>query len=218
MKACIFDLDGTLLDSMGLWDQIDRDFLQKRGLEVPADYMEAVGSLSFPEAAAYTIKRFQLPDSAESLMREWNDRAVYAYGHTVPMKPHAKDYLLRLKESGVKLGVATSLSERLYRPALKQHGIEKLFDALCSTDEVSRSKAGPEVFLLAAERLGVQPEDCVLFEDILVAVQSGKAAGMTVYGMYDETSKASWNAIKQAADGILYDFSTAPLPETESIV
>lgn len=214
MKACIFDLDGTLLDSMRLWEQIDRDFLTKRGLEVPPDYVEAVTSLSFPEAAAYTIRRFCLPDSAESLMREWNDMAVYAYGHTISMKPYAKDYLARLKEHGMKLGIATSLSKELYRPALEQHGITQLFDVICSTDEVSRSKAHPDVFLLAAEKLGASPGNCVLFEDILIAVQSGKTAGMTVYAVYDEASKDNWDAIKQIADGTLYDFSAAPLPET----
>lgn len=213
MKACIFDLDGTLLDSTGLWSRIDRDFLTKRGIEVPADYAEAVGSLSFPEAAAYTIRRFRLPDSPESLMREWNDMAVYAYGHTVSLKPRAKDYLYRLKECGVKLGIATSLPEELYRPVLKRHGLEPIFAAICSTDEVSCSKARPDVFLLAAERLGVSPKDCVLFEDILVAVESGKAAGMTVYGVYDEASKGSWNAIKQVADGLVYDYKDAPPPE-----
>lgn len=214
MKACIFDLDGTLLDSMRLWEQIDRDFLTQRGLEVPPDYVEAVTSLSFPEAAAYTIRRFRLPDSADSLMREWNDRAVYAYGHTISMKPYAKEYLLRLKERGVKLGIATSLSGALYRPALAQHGIGHFFDVICSTDEVSCSKAHPDVFLLTAERLDVSPRDCVLFEDILAAVQSGKTAGMTVYAVYDDASKDSWDAIKQIADGTLCDFSTAPLPET----
>lgn len=216
MKACIFDLDGTLLDSMKLWDEIDRDFLKKRGLAVPLDFAEAVSSLSFQEAAAYTVRRFRLPDSAEELMREWNDMAVYAYGHTVPMKPYAKEYLFRLKEHGVKLGIATSLSEKLYRPVLRQHGIEVLFDAMCSTDEVpSRSKSNPEVFLLAAKGLSVEPRDCVLFEDILVAVQSGKAAGMTVYGVYDEASGKNWDEIKRTADGVLYDFRTAPLPDME---
>ena len=213
MKAYIFDLDGTLLDSMQLWEQIDIDFLTGRGFEVPPDYLNAICSRSFPEAAAYTIERFSLPDSMEDLLAEWNAMAAYAYGHTVPMKPHAKEYLNVLKGGNVKLGIATSLPEVLYGPALRQHGIENYFDAICSTDEVAFGKTRPDVFLLAAQKLGVSPGECILFEDILQAVQSGKAAGMTVYAMYDEASKDDWDTIKQIADGALYDFNDAPMPE-----
>lgn len=212
MKAYIFDLDGTLLDSMGLWEQIDAGFLTKRGLAVPPDYINAICSRSFPEAAAYTIERFHLPDSVEDLLAEWNGMAAHAYGHTVPLKPHAREYLKALKERGAKLAVATSLPRALYGPALRQHGLEPYFDAVCSTDEVAFGKTRPDVFLLAAKRLGVAPAECILFEDILQAVHSGKAAGMTVYGVLDEASKGDWDAIREAADGVVWDFRQAPLP------
>lgn len=213
MKAYIFDLDGTLLDSMGLWEQIDVDFLTKRGFEVPDDYINAICSRSFPEAAAYTIERFQLKDSVEDLLTEWNGMAEYAYGHTVPMKPHAKAYLDKLKKAGAKLAIATSLPEALYAPALRQHNIEHYFEAICSTDEVAHGKTRPDVFLLAAKKLGVPPADCILFEDILQAVRSGKAAGMTVFGVLDDASKNDWDGIQKIADGVISDFSDAPLPK-----
>lgn len=211
MKAYIFDLDGTLLDSMKLWERIDIDFLTARGIEIPPDYLDALCSLSFPEAAAYTIERFCLPDSAEALLAEWNSRAAYAYGNTIPMKLYAKQYLKSLKKLGAKLAIATSLPKALFAPALTQHGIEHYFDAICSTDEAGHGKTRPDVFLLAANRLGVPPEDCVLFEDILQAVQSGKTAGMTVYGVFDQASRDDWEEIAQTADGVLYDFGNAPL-------
>lgn len=213
MRAYIFDLDGTLLDSMGLWEQIDIDFLTRRGFEVPPDYLAAICSRSFPEAAAYTIERFGLPDGVEALLAEWNGMAEHAYGHTVPMKPHAKWYLQALRERGAKLAVATSLPRALYGPVLRQHGIEAYFDVICSTDEVAYGKTRPDVFLLTAEKLGLPPAGCVLFEDILQAVKSGKAAGMTVYGVYDEASKDDWDEIVKTADGVLYNFKDAPLPE-----
>ncbi len=128
-KSYIFDLDGTLLDSMGVWGQIDVDFLAKRGIAVPSDYMDAVSSMSFRETAAYTIKRFALPDAIDSLMREWNDMAAFAYGHTVQMKPYAKEYLMTLREHGVKLAVATTLSAELRAPVLRNNGIDTMFHA-----------------------------------------------------------------------------------------
>ncbi len=213
MKAYIFDLDGTLLDSLWIWDQIDVDFLKKRGIEVPPDYIDAIYSMSFPESAEYTISRFGLPDKADDLMREWNDMAAYAYGNTIPLKPYAREYLHALKEKGVKLGVATSLPVVLYEPALKNNGLYELFDVICSSDEAACGKTKPDIFLLAARKLGVDPRDCIVFEDNPQAMQSAKQAGMTVYGIYDETSKEQWQMITRIADGTLYDFKDAPLPD-----
>ncbi|MCC8123023.1 MAG: HAD family phosphatase [Oscillospiraceae bacterium] len=213
MNAYIFDLDGTLLDSMDVWEKIDAEFLTRRGLAVPSDYAQAVGSRSFPEAAQYTIERFGLPDSVNDVLLEWKNLALYAYGNTVPLKPHAREYLEALKARGVKLGIATSLSADLYEPALRNHGIMDLFSVICSTDEVQFGKTKPDVFLLAAEKLGLAPGECAVFEDILPAIKSAKQAGMTVYGVYDESSKDCWALIQKIADGVLLDFQNAPLPK-----
>jgi beta-phosphoglucomutase-like phosphatase (HAD superfamily) len=211
-KAYIFDLDGTLLDSMGVWGEIDIDFLGKRGIAVPPDYMEAISSMTFLETAVYTIKRFALRDSVDGLMREWNDMAAYAYGHTVKMKPHAKEYLITLRECGVKLAVATSLFPGLCGPVLRNNGIDTFFHAICNTDEAGQGKSHPDVFLLAAQKTGVSPENCLVFEDILAAVQSAKSAGMDVCAVYDKVSANDWEKIKAAADYAIDDFCDAPLP------
>ena len=213
MKAYIFDLDGTLLDSLGVWSEIDIAFLNKRGLAVPADYADIVSSMSFPEAAAYTIKRFGLPDSVEGLMGEWNEMAAHAYGHTVQMKPHAKEYLSALRELGAKLAIASSCFPALYEPALRNHGIENWFDAICCAEEVGCGKSRPDIFLLAADKLGAKPCDCIVFEDVLMAVKSAKSVGMTVYGVFDKASQADWEQIKETANGVIFDFQNAPLPE-----
>jgi len=212
-KAYIFDLDGTLLDSMGVWDQIDIDFLAKRGIAVTPDYMEAISSMAYHEIAAYTIKRFALTDSIEGLKREWNDMAAYAYGHTVRMKPYAKEYLLTLRESGAKLAVATSLFPELCGPVLQNNGIDKVFHAICNTVETGCGKSRPDVFLLAAEKIGVPAGDCLVFEDILAAIKSAKNAGMDVCAVYDKMSENDWEEIKAAADYAIVDFRDAPGPK-----
>jgi HAD superfamily hydrolase (TIGR01509 family) len=211
MKACIFDLDGTLLDSMDVWEKIDIDFLQKRGIAVPADYANSISSMTFHEAAAYTIRRFELSDTIESLKQEWNDMAAYAYGNTVPMKPFAKEYLTTLRDHGIKLAVATSLFSSLLELSLKNHGIYDFFDVICTTEEAGYGKSRPDVFLMAANKLGVPPCDCLVFEDILVAVKSAKSAGMAVCGVYDKSSHADWEQIKQLADYSIVDFKNAPI-------
>jgi HAD superfamily hydrolase (TIGR01509 family) len=205
-KAYIFDLDGTLLDSMGVWGQVDADFLAKRGITLPPDYMNAISSMTFYETAAYTIKRFSLQDSVEDLMSEWNDMAAYAYGHTVRMKPRAKEYLITLRERGAKLAVATSLSAELCAPVLRNNGIDNFFDVICRTDEVGYGKTRPDVFLMTAQKINVPPQDCLVFEDILAAVKSAKSAGMSVCAVYDKASENDWEQIKAAADYAIVDF------------
>ena len=209
MKGCIFDLDGTLLDSMDVWGKIDVDFLQIRGIVVPSDYMNSISSMSAAECAVYTIKRFNLSDSVDGLMREWNDMAAYAYGHTVRMKPYAKEYLSALRERGVKLAVATSLAAELYEPALRGQGIYDWFHAICNSDEVGCGKSQPDIFLLAAQKLGVAPGDCLVFEDILPAIKSAKNAGMKVCGVYDKAAAGDWEQIKTTADYAITDWKTA---------
>lgn len=212
-EAAIFDLDGTLINSMGIWEKIDADFLKKRGFEVPPDYIEAICACRFREAAEYTIHRFALPDSVDALIEEWNGMALHEYSHNIPLKPYAREYLLKLQSSGVRLAVATSLPAALYEPVLKNNHIYDFFDIICSVDEVERGKEFPDLFLYAASKLGVSNENCLVFEDILQAVCSAKQAGMTVYGVYDDSSRDHWEEIGKAADGILYDFQNAPLPE-----
>ncbi len=108
-EAVIFAPDGTLLDSMDVWEQIDICFLQKRGLPVPADYVAEICARSFEEAAQYTIDLFGLSEKLEDIIREWNEMAVYEYAHHVKLSPYAREYFIELKKRGMKLAVATGL-------------------------------------------------------------------------------------------------------------
>ena len=206
MQGYIFDLDGTLFDSMGVWEQIDKDFLKKRGIGVPGDYIQAISALTLPEAASYTIARFNLAETVPQLLHEWHTMAVDAYSHTVALKPYGKAFLLKLKQGGKKLAIATSAPPGLYLPALKNHDILHLFDAICDADEVGAGKTSPDIFLLAAQKLGLPPCECTVFEDILPGIQSAKSIGMTVYGVYDHSNQKDWEAIQKTAHGTVWDF------------
>lgn len=210
-KAAIFDLDGTLLDSMGVWDQVDIDFLGRRGIEVPDDYMAKVAPMQFRQIAEYTIARFHLPDTPEQLMTEWDEMARVMYATAVEAKPGALEYLQQLKASHARLGVATSLPPQLREPALSHVGMLGLFDAIVSVDDADDiGKDQPDVYLLAADRLCVEPTDCTVFEDLLIGMRSAKSVGMTVWAMHDDSSADDWPEICCLADGVLFDFSNAP--------
>lgn len=198
--AYLFDLDGVILDSMNTWKNIDILFLKKRGISLPADYMDAVATKSFSEAADYTIQRFNLPDSSEKLLKEWDDMATYAYANTVPLKPNIKQILGRLHHQGATLAVSTSLPARLYQPALMNHGINHFFSVVCGKEEAGCGKSLPDIFRTTAEKLGVPPSECMVFDDILPAVKNAKSIGMKVCGVYDKANQSDWNQIQQTAD------------------
>lgn len=206
-RAALFDMDGTLLDSMGVWTRVDEDFFALRHMEIPADYGASLSGKSFYESALYTKQRFSLPESVEEIIDEWNAlcRAEYA-GH-VKLKPGAKAYLRLLKRSGVKLAVATALPEHLFLPALRHNGVDDLFDAFASTEETQNSKQSGEVYALAAQRLGVAPEDCIVFEDILEGHLGARNVGMRSCNVYDKSADHNRAAIAAAADFCIRDFT-----------
>ena len=210
-KAAIFDLDGTLLDSMGVWKEIDQRFFARRHIPMPDDYASAVASMQTGAIARYTIDRFHLDERSEDLIEEWNQDALLLYATAVQPKPHALDYLRALRASGAALAVATSLPPRLRQAALKHAGMVDCFDQVCSVDDAeSIGKEEPEIYLLASRMLGVAPDHCTVFEDLLVAVDSAKRAGMKVWAMYDQSSAKDWDAIRSEADGAITDFAQAP--------
>ena len=205
-QGAIFDLDGTLLDSMGVWEDIDRAFLGRRGIPVPPDYMDKVAALSFPAAAVYTIERFALQETPESLMEEWSDMARDAYAHRVPLKAGAGAYLERLKRNGVKLAVATASSEELFIPALKRNGVYHLFDAFTTLKEVARGKGFPDIYLLAAQRLGLAPARCIVFEDIYDGICGARDGGFFTCAVEDAASASMRAQIQAAADVYIRSF------------
>ena len=211
-EAAIFDLDGTLLNSMDIWEQIDITFLKKRHLSVPADYVTEICARSFEEAAQYTIDLFDLSENVGNIIEEWNDMAAYEYAHNVTLLPYALDYLLHLKAHGIKLAVATGLSKELFLPCLENNSILGMFDTLCSTDEVAHGKEFSDVFELAAGRLQVVPQRCIVFDDVLPAIKSAKQANMIVCGVYNKYSAMHRAEIERLADYYIHDFRAAPFP------
>ena len=207
-RGALFDLDGTLLDSTALWGQVDHDFLAKRNIPVPDDFMKAVSSKTFEEAARYTIDRFGLSDAVEDLSREWYGMVLDEYSHRVPLKPCAKDFLLLLRSRGLSLGVVTGLPRELADAALRHHGIESLFAAVTSAEEAERGKDFPQVYELAAEKLGLSCRECAVFEDVLACMKSARRAGAEVFALYDErTSGQHWLEIRREGFRQIRSFS-----------
>lgn len=206
VKAVIFDLDGTIVDSMWIWEQIDIDFLGKRGIELPKDLQKAIEGMSFTETAIYFKNRFNLKESIEEIKEEWNAMAYDFYKNRVPLKKGVKEFIEYLKEKGIKLGIGTSNSRELAIEVLKTHDILHYFDTIRTSCEVEKGKPHPDVFLKVAEDLKVNPEDCLVFEDTYAGVLAAKRAGMKVFAVADEFSFPYKDEICSLADKYIENF------------
>lgn len=182
----IFDMDGTLIDSMWLWMEIDVEFLGRYGIPYVEGLQQKIEGKSFKETANYFKEEFKIPETIEYMMDEWNRMAYDKYYNEVFLKEGVYEFLLKLKKENIPIGIATSNSRVLVRTVLERLNVIDFFDAIVTADEVENGKPAPDVYLAGAEAIGVNPKDCFVFEDILKGVMAGKAAGMTVCAVYDE--------------------------------
>jgi len=190
-----FDLDGTLLDSNGLWVQVDNDFLGRRGLAATPEYSHTVGHSIFPVAARFTREYYGLPDTPEDIMAEWTAMAREAYAHTLPLKEGARELLDHLRAQGTPMALLTASLPDLCRAALAHHGLEGYFQGLFFAQEVGLEKRDRRVYPLAAARFGVPVRDCVLIEDGPGNCRAAQEAGFTVVGVYDDFYAAHWEEV-----------------------
>jgi HAD superfamily hydrolase (TIGR01509 family) len=200
IKGAIFDMDGTLIDSMWVWDKIDVDYLKTKGFDLPSDLRKAIEHLTMRETALYFKERFGIQDTIEEIYAKWNDMAFYEYSTTIRLKDGAKEYLNFLKNKNIKLAIATSNSRLLAEAALKNNDIYEYFDAIITGDDIMVSKASPDIYILAAEKIGLSPRECAVYEDILIAIKSAKSAGMKVVGIHDDFSQGDMENIMEVAD------------------
>lgn len=205
-KGVIFDLDGTLVDSMWMWHEIDIEYLGRFGIELPDKLQSEIEGMSFYETAVYFKDRFKIEDSLEEIMQDWNRMAWDKYTYEVPLKPGVSEFLKFLKDNGVKTGIATSNSRELTEQILKVHGIDSFMDIIVTGSEVTNGKPAPDIYLEAARKLGIDPKDCVAFEDIIPGIQAAKDAGMMVYCVDDVYSKDQWDIKVQISDDCIHDY------------
>lgn len=202
----IFDLDGTFIDSMSVWNDVDEAFFRKRGILMPEDYKEAIKTMHFASAAKYTKERFNLPDTEESIAEEWHSLCIEQYRTTVKLKSGAGEFIKLCKEYGLKTSYATASSDELCEAVLGNNGVIRYFDSKTYVHEVKNDKSEPDVYLRAAEKIGAAPERCLVVEDILIGVKSAKRAGFTVIAMFDETSRSDWEEMCRIADKNIRSF------------
>lgn len=205
-KGVIFDLDGTLFDSMGIWKDVDIAFFERRGMVMPDDYQDSISDMHFRTMAVYTKERFNLSDDINDIMDEWCELCYEEYEKKIPLKNGVYEYLSKLKKIGIKIAFATANTTELSEICLKSNKIFDFFDTGAYLHETTSDKCEPDVYLLACERLGLSPADCIVFEDILPGVKGAQKGGFAVCGVYDSFSEKDTDQIKEFSDYYINSF------------
>ena len=203
----LFDLDGTLLDSNGIWTDVDAAFLRRRGLPYTRAYYEGVAHTTFPLAAQFTREYCRIPDSPESIMAEWMLLAGDRYATQVSLKPCVPEFLQACQAAGEPMAVLTSAVPAHCRAALQRHRLQGFFRQLIFAQELGLEKRDPRLFLRAAELCGARPEDCVLFDDSILSCRSAKSVGMRVVGVYDDYFRQDEGEMRALCHRYIHSFS-----------
>ena len=205
IKLLLLDMDGTLIDSNGIWKDVDARFLARRGMEYSKAYYEGVAHTIFPLAAKFTKEFCALEESCEEIMQEWMALAKGLYS-TVAIKDGVREYLKQCRAEGTRMALVTSSVPEHCHTAMQHLGLMEYFENITFAQELGLEKKDPAIWLAVAERNGVSPENCIVFDDSLSACKGAKAAGMQVVGVYDRFFAADEEAMRSICDRYIQSF------------
>ena len=205
MHTFLFDFDGTLGDSMPTYGGVMKGILDENHIPYGDDLIKIITPLGFVYTAKYFIELgVQVPE--ETLIAQMKERMIEAYSTRVPAKSNVPEVLRALKDKGCSLNVLTASPHNTLDPCLKRLGLWELFDNVWSCNDFGTSKSDPEIYRMAAQRIGVPVGDVIFLDDNLGADTTAKSAGTQVWGVYDDSSRESTEEIKAVSDHYINDF------------
>lgn len=209
IKAVLFDLDGTLVDSMWMWKEVDMEFLLNRGIPLPEnleEFQDQLEGMGFTETAIFFKETFDIAESVEEIKAVWIKMVEKKYETEVPLKPGVAEFLRELNARNIKMGICSSNSRDLIEKVLRAHEIAEYFHCITTCCEVPKSKPEPDVYLKTAEKLGVEAENCLVFEDVPMGILAGKRAGMKVCAVEDAYSCKQEKEKRNLSDWYIRDY------------
>ena len=209
-RFAIFDMDGTLVDSMVYWENLATEFLESKGVQnISQDILERIKPMTMTESAALFIREYDLSGTAENVAAEMNTMMDEHYRRDIPLKPGVQAYLEALYRRGVTMCVASATAEDLMEACLTRLGVARCFSFLLSCETVGAGKNRPDVYLEAAKRLGAQPQDIAVYEDALYAAETAKGAGFYTVAVQDDTNLPHWETLTALADEEILNWQRA---------
>ena len=203
MGNIIFDMDGTLLDSMGMWENLGSIYLTKKGIVPPADLKEVIENKTLEEAAEYFIADLGIEGTVKEVVQEILSLIRDKYYNELQLKPGVKKYVLSEYEKGSNMCILTTSDRELAIAAMERTGIGLCFKEIFTAETLGLSKRGPEIFLKTCELMGFEPSNTVVYVYALYAVMAAMAAGCHVVAVYDNINRNDWDEIKKLADEVI---------------
>lgn len=206
IKGVIFDLDGTILDSMPLWKNLASNYLLSKNIYPKEDIDEYLKSKTLEEAILYFKSNYGINDSEEEIKGYINSIISKGYSKEVKTKQGLIQLLNNFKQQNIKMCILTANDKELTKAALKNNNISGYFLDIITCAETGKSKENPQLYEDVASFLGTNKNSTIIFEDALHSIKAAKTAGFKVIGVYDESSKKDWEYIKTITDKSIYSF------------
>lgn len=207
IKLFLFDLDGTILDSLKIWNDIDLLFFKNHNLIMGEDYHIAIAPLTLEETATYTKNTYKLDIDEEQIMKEWSDLAIKEYAENVNLKKGVKEFLDYLKNKNVHLAIATSCNEEMFKPCLERYGIVSYFEHFYTSQNLKINKSNTNFFKEILNEYKIEPDQILFFEDSLASMKCAKFLGFNVVAVMDKKWEKQKEEIIASSDDQIEDFS-----------
>ena len=206
-KYAIFDMDGTLVDSMAYWRNLAKEYLNQKGISnIPDTILEKISPMTMTESAALFIKEFGIDGTPEAVANEMNELMDTHYYKDIPLKKGVKEYLKGLYDAGVEMCVASATAIPLMEACLTRLGIRDCFSFVLSCETIGVGKSRPDIYYAAADRFGASPEETAVYEDALYAAETAKKAGFFLVGVFDESAENNFTRLKEISDEIILEW------------
>lgn len=206
IKGIIFDLDGTLIDSMGMWRGLDKHFILSQGVEYDPKISREIVGMTLEQAAAHFCKVLSLPKTASQVVDEWRAYLFNQYKHNILLKSGAKEFVEKCYKEGIKMCIATLTEKQMATMVLKKYELLDKMEFVLTVYEVGKSKLNPDIYLECSKKMGISARECLVVEDTCHAIKTAKKAGYTVYAIHEETS-TKVDEIKEICDRYIMDFT-----------
>lgn len=207
IKGIIFDVDGTLLNSMPVWENLGELYLQAQGKSAEKGLRDRLYTMGVRQGAAYLKTQYGLDQTVEEVIEGLNREVRGFYEKKVPLKEGAREYLERFRELSLPMMLATSGDKSNVRAALSRLGILSLFEGILTCLELGTDKNNPDVYLAAALQMDLEPSEILVFEDALYAIQTAKRAGFRTVAVYDKANDRDLAKIWKLTDVYLPEYT-----------